>query len=73
MDLQEQIMAISKAGAYDAIAQDYGRVKEQNVILKAAINNALNEMVKSESIINDPAVFLTHVSRPLLDALKQTL
>ena len=35
--LFEQMTAISKAGAYDAIAPDYAKVKEENIQLKARV------------------------------------
>lgn len=35
--LFEQMTAISKAGAYDAIAPDYARVKEENEKLRARV------------------------------------
>lgn len=36
-NLFEQITAISKAGAYDAIAPDYVKVKEENVRLRERV------------------------------------
>jgi len=73
--LTESIVNISKAGAYDAISQDYGKVKADNELLKAAINKALDEITNAASIeiITNPAGVIQKVSRPLLDALKQTL
>ena len=73
-NLMEQIVNISKAGAYDAITGDYDKVKTQNVILKAGINKALDEITKSppSDIVDNPAEMLTRISRHLLDALKQT-
>jgi hypothetical protein len=72
--LRDQIVNISKAGAYDAIKDDYAKVTKENVILKAAINKALDEITKCPPsvFVDNPAEMVRRVGEHLLTALKQT-
>jgi hypothetical protein len=47
--LFEQITAISKAGAYDAIAPEYAKVKEENIQLKARVKY-LEELINEYTL-----------------------
>ena len=73
--LSEQIINISKAGAYDIVAKHRDELKQQNDNLKAAINSVLNEIqnTKAGEIIDKPAFILNRISAHCLDALRNNI
>lgn len=72
--LTQQIVSISKSGAYDAIKDNYEELQEQNKVLKAAINKALDEIQNAapSMIVDNPAYILRVIADHLLNALKET-
>lgn len=72
---QDQLVAISKAGAYDAIAEDYRKAKNQNEALKKSLNDVLDLIKNTDSaeIVNSPNLIIIKIGETCLDALKNNL
>jgi hypothetical protein len=70
--LHDQIINISKAGAYDAIKDNYGVALEQNKILKKAIRDAVDLIINtgSEDIVVNPSVFVAKLAAILTETYK---
>ena len=60
---RDQIVAISKAGAYDAIAPRVGELQEQNNNFRKGINEILDEItaIDPEEFNKNPADFIIKV------------
>lgn len=71
-NLTEQIINITKAGTYDAIAPHLAEVKEQNNNFRKALNDVLDVITKAppSEIVDNPAAMITKMAGYCLDALR---
>jgi len=71
--LHEQIINISKAGAFDIVSKQVGELTEQNNNFRNALNAILDEFKKTDAseIVNNPAELITNIGRICLTTLKQ--
>ena len=72
-NLYEQIVNISKAGAFDVISKQRDELVIENKKLKEGINKALDEKINTNAslAVDNPGLVLQNISRHLLDALRK--
>lgn len=70
--LHEQIIHISKSGAYDVLSKSYGELTEKYKNVRADLNKVLDELQRAtpEEVVTNPAALITRISRICLDSLK---
>lgn len=71
--MHTQIVAISKAGAYDAIAPKLGELQEQNNNFRKGINDVLDEITNIDAgeFIKDPAALIIRVGNICNQVLRE--
>jgi len=71
--LHEQIINISKAGAYDIISKQVGELKEQNTTYREALKSIQNELADMDinEVITNPALLIKRISKICADTLTQ--